>query len=185
MSTSNQHSGDDGSTGILGEGRLPKYDPRIEALGSLDEVTSTLGVARSVCHSENTCQWIIQVQRDLYTMMTEIAATSVTRDRFQKIEPGRVAWLDSLIDQLNQTVTVPGEFIIPGDTFAGAALDLARTVTRRAERRVAELFHRGDVQNADLLRYLNRLSTLCFLLELAENQVGGRSNTTLARTDNG
>jgi cob(I)alamin adenosyltransferase len=184
MSASYRHSGDDGSTGILGEGRLPKYDPRIEALGSLDEVTSTLGIARSVCHSEGSCNWIVQVQRDLYTMMTQIAATSETRDRFPKLEPERVAWLDSLIAQLTQTVSPPNEFILPGDTFPGATLDLARTVTRRAERRVAELVHRGDIQNPALLQYLNRLSTFCFMLELAENQEGGSPKPTLARTDN-
>jgi cob(I)alamin adenosyltransferase len=71
---------------------------------------------------------------------------------------------------------------VPGDSPAGAALALARTVARRAERRVAQLLHHGDIENAELLRYLNRLSSLCFGLELLENRAAGQSSPTLAKT---
>lgn len=185
MNPNEPHSGDDGFTGILGEGRLRKNDARIEALGSLDEATSALGLARSVCRSKGAAHWILQVQRDLYSMMTEVAAGSENKDRFLTISAERVAWLEALTDQLGHSVPAPRDFILPGDTFAAACLDLARTATRRAERRIVDLFHRGDIHNPELLRYLNRLSTFCFLLELAENRDGGKSAPTLARTDQG
>jgi cob(I)alamin adenosyltransferase len=76
---------------------------------------------------------------------------------------------------------MPKEFIIPGDTQAGAALDLARTIVRRAERLVAQLLHNLEIENSELLRYLNRLSSLCFVLELFENQAGGKDQPTLAK----
>jgi cob(I)alamin adenosyltransferase len=82
---------------------------------------------------------------------------------------------------LNQVVSVPKEFIIPGDTPSGAFLDLTRSVARRAERRVAALLHGGQIENTDLLRYLNRLSSLCFILELRETQSLGKTGPTLAR----
>ncbi|MGW8249300.1 MAG: ATP:cob(I)alamin adenosyltransferase, partial [Anaerolineales bacterium] len=82
-----------------------------------------------------------------------------------------------------EQVRLPEEFILPGDSQAGALLSLARTVVRRAERRVADLFHAGEIENPDLLRYLNRLSSLCFVLELLENQAAGAQDTTLAKTD--
>jgi cob(I)alamin adenosyltransferase len=77
---------------------------------------------------------------------------------------------------------MPKDFIIPGDTIAGSTLDLARTVIRRAERRVSTLFHRGDLHNAEILRYLNRLSSLCFILELWEIITETDLNITLAKT---
>jgi cob(I)alamin adenosyltransferase len=76
---------------------------------------------------------------------------------------------------------MPKEFIVPGDSQAGALLSVARTVIRRAERKVAELIHMGEVDNLELLRYLNRLSSLCFVLELLENQTSGKPNPTLAK----
>ena len=86
----------------------------------------------------------------------------------------------SSTELLEKQVEMPREFILPGDSLAGAALDLARTIVRRAERRVAELLHHGDVNNPELLRYLNRLSSLLFVLELRENQAAGKAQTHLS-----
>jgi len=78
-------------------------------------------------------------------------------------------------------VTIPREFIVPGDTPGSAALDLARTIVRRAERRIAELMARGDLANRDLLPFVNRLSSYLFLLELSETAAAGRDHPTLAK----
>ena len=88
--------------------------------------------------------------------------------------------LEAQIEALAATVTMPREFIVPGDTPAGAALSLARAVIRRAERRVVELVEAQEISNPELGRYLNRLSSLCFVLELVENAAAGK-DTTLAR----
>jgi cob(I)alamin adenosyltransferase len=173
--------GDDGFTGLLGEGRVAKSDARMEALGAVDEAGSVLGLARAQARSPQAPAMLLQVQRDLYGLMAELAATPENAARFRVIDGPRVAWLESQVDALSALVEIPREFIVPGDTLEGAYVDLARTVVRRAERRVAALYHEGGTENQEILRYLNRLSSLCFLIELAENQAAGQGRTTLAK----
>ena len=169
--------GDEGVTGLLGEQRVPKDDLRIEAFGAVDEANAALGLARSLCHSPEAGPMILQVQRDLYGLMGELASTPENAARFRTIDASRVEWLESQVDSLSHLVKVPKEFIVPGDKVESAFLDLARTVVRRAERRVVSLYQSGGFENAELLRYLNRLSSLCFLLELREIQFSGSSIT--------
>jgi len=175
-------TGDDGYTGLLGEGRVPKYDDRTEALGALDEASASLGMARATCQAPGMSELLIALQRDLYDLMAEVGATPENAARFRKIDAARVGWLETRTDALGDQVVLPREFILPGDTPGGAALSLARTVVRRAERRVARLLHNQQIENPQLLRYLNRLSSLCFVLELCENQSHGRATPTLAKT---
>ena len=174
-------TGDDGFTGLLGEGRVPKYHPRTETVGIIDEATSALGLARAVCLDQKHKEILLTAQRDLYSLMAEVAATPENATRFRIIDEKRVDWLETQTDSLSKNLEMPNEFIIPGDSHAGAALALSRTVVRRAERQVARLLHSGDIENPDLLRYLNRLSSLCFVLELRENQAAGASTPTLAK----
>lgn len=181
MPTFYTRTGDDGSTGLLGEGRVAKFHPIPEAVGALDEATAALGLARSACRAAQTAPLLLAVQRDLYHLMAEISATTENAARFRKIDAGRVAWLEAQIEAISAQVDMPGEFIIPGDTPASAALSLARTIVRRAERRVVWLAHEGMVENPELQRYLNRLSSLCFVLELLENQAAGLGKPTLAK----
>jgi cob(I)alamin adenosyltransferase len=173
--------GDDGTTGLLGEGRVPKYHIRMEAVGALDEASAALGLARAQCSAPQTAPILIEVQRDLYKLMAEVAATPENAERFHFIDSERVNWLEKQTDELSAIVEMPRQFILPGDTLGGAALSLARAVVRRAERRVVSLFDEEEVVNADLQRYLNRLSSLCFVLELLENQNAGKK-TTLAKS---
>ncbi len=173
-------TGDEGYTGLLGEGRVPKHHARIEALGAIDEATAAFGLARATCQSPQIAPILLTAQRDLYGLMAEVAATPENAETFRSIDSARVEWLEAQTDALSGQVTLPREFIIPGDTPGGAALALARTVVRRAERRVAELLLEKTIENGALLRYLNRLSSLAFVLELFENQHAGR-NTTLAK----
>ncbi len=180
MSTPRSHAGDDGSTGLLGKGRLPKYHLRIETLGTLDEASAALGLARSLCKAPQTAAILIEVQRDLYTGMTEVAATPDSTDHFNSLDQTRVAWLKSQVELISAAAPAPQEFILPGDSVSGAALSLARTVVRRSERSVVELFDRGEIKNMVLMRYLNRLSTLCFALEILENGFAGK-NTMKAK----
>lgn len=175
--------GDDGYTGLLGDERVPKYHLRMEAVGALDEATAALGVARSTSHSQEICELVLTIQRDLYGLMAEISATPDNAERFRHIDAGRVTWLEAMTDATSSKIELPKEFILPGDTHAGAFFGLSRTIIRRAERRVAELQHSGEIENPDILRYLNRLSSLCFVLELWENQLDGKPNPTLAKED--
>jgi cob(I)alamin adenosyltransferase len=166
--------GDDGTTGMLGEGRVPKYHVRMEALGALDEASAALGMARAQVQVPQTGPILVQAQRDLYKLMAEVAATPDNAERFRSIDAARVQWLEEQTDGLSQITPVAKEFILPGDSLGGAALSWARAVVRRAERRVVELFDAGEIKNEHLQRYLNRLSSLCFVLELLENQAAGK-----------
>lgn len=180
MSSIYTRNGDDGTTGLLGEGRLPKHHPRIEALGALDEASAALGLARALCKSPQTGPILLDVQRDLYALMAEVSATSENASLFRTLELPRVQWLESQIDAITENAPIPAEFILPGDSLSGASFSLARTIVRRAERRVAELLDTDEIKNPALLQYLNRLSSLCFALEILENQQTGNP-TTLAK----
>lgn len=172
--------GDDGTTNLLGEGRVAKYHARIEAVGTLDEATAALGLARAQCLDPRSSPILLETQRDLYKLMAEVAATPENAEKFRLINEARIAWLEQQTDALSQLVEMPREFILPGDSLAGAALSVARAIIRRAERRVVELFDLNELTNPDLQRYLNRLSSLCFVLELLENKAAGHP-TTLAK----
>jgi cob(I)alamin adenosyltransferase len=172
--------GDDGTTNLLGEGRVAKYHARIEAVGTLDESTAALGLARAQCLDSRSSPILLEAQRDLYKLMAEVAATPENAEKFRFIDEKRVTWLEERTDELSKLVEMPREFILPGDSLAGAALSLARAIIRRAERRVVELFDLNELSNPELQRYLNRLSSLCFVLELLENKAAGHQ-TTLAK----
>jgi len=172
--------GDQGYTGLLGEGRVPKYSQRPTAYGSVDEAQAALGLARSLA-SPPGAQVLKAVQADLYHIMAELAAPLEQAEKFRTLGEARVRWLEDQLEAFGAQVEMPDGFVLSGDSQAGAALDLARTVVRRAERIAAELVHAGEVQNEHILPYLNRLSSLCFMLSLWENQQAGVSGPTMAR----
>lgn len=181
MSKFYTRGGDDGYTGFLGEGRVPKYHPRTETVGEIDEANAALGVARAFCNSAQSKTLLLAVQKDLYGMMAEVAAVKENAARFRTIDAGRVAWLEEHTDAISQSVAIPKEFIVPGDSQAGALLSVARTAVRRAERRVAHLAHLDEIENIEILHYMNRLSSLCFVLELLENSLAGKDKPTIAK----
>jgi cob(I)alamin adenosyltransferase len=174
--------GDDGTTGTLGNLRLPKHHPRMETLGSLDEASAAFGMARAMIGpgAPETGALICEIQRDLYRIMSEVAATPENAGRFRSVDPEKIGWLERQIETLSQGVQMPGAFILPGDTPGSAAVSMARTSVRRAERRISELIERGEMDNPAVLPYLNRLSSLCFLLELSEAGKSGKGVPTLA-----
>lgn len=162
-------SGDDGTTSLLGDQRVPKYHPQPEAYGTVDEASATLGLARALSTRPTIKQTLLTVQRDLYQMMAELAATPAAAAQFRKINPERVSWLNQTTDEFGEQITMPREFVVPGETPAGASLDLARTVVRRAERLVVKLCDDGLCANGEIVRYLNRLSSLLFVLARLED----------------
>jgi cob(I)alamin adenosyltransferase len=169
-------TGDDGTTALLGDRRVPKYHPQPDAYGTVDEASAALGSARALVTEPRMREVLLTVQRDLYRMMSELAATPEAAPQFRAIDAGRVRWLEGITDSFGSEVVMPREFVVPGDTAAGAALDLARTVVRRAERIAAKLCDDGLCANSEILRYLNRLSSLCFVLARLED-----GESTLAR----
>ncbi len=181
MSPFYTREGDEGMTGMLGRGRIPKYDLRMETLGSLDESTAALGLAKAFSTDPEIRTLLEKMQRYLYQVMAEVAATPENAEKFRRITGDQVSELENLADSLEGQIQLPNEFILPGDSIPGGALDLARTVIRRAERRVAEMLAANHIQNPELLRFLNRLSSLIYLLEFKENLSSGKIEPTLAK----
>ncbi len=158
-------TGDTGYTGLLGEQRVPKYDPRPDTFGTVDEATSALGLARALSSDTKAKQIIYQVQQELYLLMGELATPPENYEKMGlRMTAEHVQRLEQVENILKEEVEIPNKFIIPGDTPDGAALDLARTIIRRAERMAVKLLHDGVIQNGEVVRYLNRLSDLIFIL---------------------
>ncbi len=173
--------GDQGDTGLLGKERVAKYSLRIETIGTLDEASAALGVARSHSNSVVVHETILAIQKKLYRLMAEVAATPENTENFKTIDGESVIWLETQIEDFSKKVKIPTQFIVPGDTQSGAFLSLARVIVRRAERRVAEMTAKNDLANQYLLVFLNRLSSLCFVLELFENKENNNNKQTLVK----
>lgn len=165
--------GDDGTTDLLGA-RVGKDDPRVDAIGALDETTSAIGFARALATVEQVRDDLVTVQRDLYKIMAELAFTEQTRPASYRLDVDRVAWLGDESDALAAKVELPREFVLPGESASGAALDVARAVSRRAERQVVALGQFGHPANPVIIGYLNRLSTLLFAAARVEDHAAGK-----------
>jgi cob(I)alamin adenosyltransferase len=166
-------SGDDGTTGLLYGSRISKADPAAEAYGSVDETVAALGVARALADREAGGA-ILDLQRELFVVGADLATNPEERKKLRPevslVTTEMVERLETMIDEEVRRNPLPQEFIVPGANPLSAALDVARTLTRRAERRAVELRESGREVNPDALRYLNRLSDLLFVL--ARSQAG-------------
>lgn len=164
--------GDDGSTGLLFGGRTGKDSEAIELNGAVDEAQASLGWARSLCSDVELNNVVASLERDLWILMAEVATKLENRD---KLESGRtrvtahmVETLETLIDEWSSRVDMPTEFVVPGENQLSAALDVARTVVRRAERTAVS----WDIEGSLVVTYLNRLSDLVWTLaRVAEGPV--------------
>ena len=181
-SKSYTRGGDDGYTSLLGPDRVPKYDARLETYGTVDEMQAVLGLARASGCDAHSQEILLAVQRDCHQMMAELAAADYRRKPFAGgITTAHVDQLEDWIGKLEAHVEMPTGFVIPGDSRAGAALHLARTVCRRAERLVAQLDHKGLLAGSGALRYVNRLSSLLFVMACFEDLAATGSYPTLVR----
>ena len=166
--------GDEGETGLLYGGRVSKADMRCEAYGTVDEAVSALGLARALAQDERLKEIIMEVQRELFVVGGELATDpseyAKLENHFSVVTSEMVDRLETLIDELNGQMTLPNAFIIPGATPASGALDVARSILRRAERRVVSLKEHGLLHNPVLLQYLNRLADLAFVMARYEDR---------------
>src|SRR4051812_30414355 len=165
--------GDDGSTGLLGGGRLPKDDARVEAYGTVDEASSALGLAKALTNDARVKAICEELQRGLYAVGAELGTSPGSARTFASMSDRDVERLEALVAELEAEVKMPDQFVLPGSTPASGALDLARTVGRRAERRVVALERVAGTGNPEVRRWLNRLSLLLFVLARFEEARSG------------
>lgn len=185
MSESEYYSGqgDDGRTRLLGPGRVPKYDLRPEAYGTVDEAQAAMGLARAAGCTARTAEILLAAQRDLYSLMAELAAAGGEHGAFAaRVGAEDVTRLEGWVAELESGMDPPVAFVVPGDSAAGAALHVARTVVRRAERAAVRLADEGLLVNWDVVRYLNRLSSLLYAMALFEDRAA-RGEVTPAKQD--
>jgi cob(I)alamin adenosyltransferase len=171
-------TGDDGRTSLWGKQRVAKHDPRIVVVGDLDEAQSAMGLARALTRKRAVAVELLALQRDLYELMAEVAASPEKEPAF-RVGTEKVAQLEERLERVKARAAIPPRFVVPGESAASASIDLARTVVRRAERGVALLLDEGKLQNRDVLRYLNRLSDALFVL--ARWEEGQRKTLARAR----
>jgi len=189
--------GDDGTTGLLfGGDRIPKDDLRTEAYGTLDEAVAALGLARAELDVRRRLDvlppaladiepLVLRIQRELFVAGAELAANPAAWDRLRdgvtRVSAEMVEGIDALLADFESRIEFPSEFVVPGETRTSAALELARTILRRAERRAVTLERAGLVPGEHLLPYLNRLADLLWVLARAAEQAESRTSTA-ART---
>lgn len=162
-------TGDQGMTGMMYNRRVPKCHPRVEAFGCVDELNAALGLARAGCSSEFIRGRLLGVQKQLVVLMGELATAvedlpRYVVDGYPLTTPELTAELDALVAELEAQKVVFQGWAMPGNNPCSAALDLARTVCRRAERRVCELHNEKQLRNQEIIVYLNRLSDALWLL---------------------
>jgi cob(I)alamin adenosyltransferase len=162
--------GDDGSTSLWYGGRVPKHHGRTEAYGTLDEACSQLGVARALCGpgQGELAAAILRLQDDIFIAGAELAtapeAAGRLEDGVSRTTEAMVAELEELIDRYMSEVELPPQFVIPGGNQLSATLDVARTVVRRAERRISALAEEGELASETVIHFVNRASDLVYAM---------------------
>jgi cob(I)alamin adenosyltransferase len=174
-------TGDEGTTGLFGGGRVAKDDARVDAYGDVDELNATLGMARSIELMPRIDEVLVPIQRDLFAIGALLATPDHDRMRQQlekaRIDEERIEQLERAIDDAEQELEPLRSFILPGGTPKASALHVARTVCRRAERRVVALSHHVELPSL-VVMYLNRLSDLLFTLARLANRRAGAGEVT-------
>ncbi len=166
--------GDKGETSLLYGGRISKNNPHTEAYGITDEAVSAMGLARAMSSDDRVKELLRRLQSELFTVAAELATDPDKYDLFQQhfspVTPEMVGSLEEAIDGLEQDMTMPTVFILPGGSPASAAMDLARCIIRTAERRVVAMGEAGLLTNELLVSYLNRLGDLLFVVARYEDR---------------
>ena len=171
--------GDDGSTGLLYGGRVAKDDARTSVYGTLDEAVAAMGVARAGGLVQEVEEVVVRIQREMFVVGAQLATSDDNQSKLQegvsKVSAGLTAQAEADIDRLLERHPLRPEFVLPGETMGAAALDLARSIVRRAERQAVTMARADLIADPEILRYLNRISDLLFALARYEESERGRT----------
>ncbi|MBE6494132.1 MAG: cob(I)yrinic acid a,c-diamide adenosyltransferase [Methanosphaera stadtmanae] len=163
-------TGDKGTTGLYTGERIAKNSMRVEAYGNVDEITSALGLARVTATRDDIRETILELEKKLSSLMADLASINLSEPYIKESD---VKEIESMIDDYDSMLEPLSNFLLPGNTLAEAALDMARTSTRRAERQLLRLAAQEDV-NPNVLIYINRVSDLCFIMGRVESEIGNK-----------
>lgn len=161
-------TGDKGTTGLYTGERVQKSSLRVEAYGTIDELQAFLGLARAHAHNKKVQTELLDIERTLWTLMADVASLGQTA----KVTDQQVKHLEKVIDRFDESLEPLTQFVVPGDNVASSYLHVARTVVRRAERALWRVLDNGEEVHESNLKYLNRLSDLCFILGRVEEELG-------------
>ena len=165
--------GDGGQTGLAGGIRVSKADLRVESYGSVDELNTVLGFARSICQNAEIVAWTEQIQRTLFRLGSALATPPESKKQPPVISTEDVATLTALVHQIESTEGILSDWSLPGAHTESAAFEVARTVCRRAERNAVRFIENGGIVKPEIVAYLNRLSDLLWLFgRLIEHNAG-------------
>ncbi len=156
--------GDGGQTGLAGGIRVSKSDLRVDCYGTIDELISQMGFARSICNDEEVRERVKQLQREIFKVGSAIATPPEARKPAPEISVEMVDALEADVHRIEAMPGIVGDWSLPGELPDASALDVARTTCRRAERLATRLLEAGQLANPQILSYLNRLSDLLWLL---------------------
>lgn len=170
-----QHFGDKGDTSLVGK-RVPKDDPRVEAYGTIDELNSFVGLAKSFLEDKKILEQLDKIQSDLFVVGAQLA-TVTTKGSESKTTTEDVNWLEKISDEMEKELRPLKRFVLPNGSRPASALHVARSVCRRSERRIVSLSKKENV-NPEIIRYVNRLSDTLFIMARYVNQKLGVDEKT-------
>jgi cob(I)alamin adenosyltransferase len=178
--------GDEGTTGLLYGGRVRKDDPRTDLYGTLDETVSCLGIARAGGLVARVEAIVVRLQREMFVVGAQLATSEANQEKLQegvsKVTSSMTEGAEADIDALVAERPLPSEFVLPGALAGSAGLDLARSTVRRAERRAVGADAAGLIPDKEILRYLNRVSDLLFVLaRYEEGERGQRAEASRSK----
>lgn len=167
-------TGDDGTTGLLGGSRVKKYNIRLEAYGTVDELNAAIGVIRSCDIPVNLSEYLVEIQNKLFNIGSRLASDGNGKPLTEKllITDQQVEFLEKAIDEMEKGLPALTHFILPGGNLAAAQCHVARTICRRAERRILEFAEHEEV-HPGIIKYINRLSDFLFVLARKLSAVSG------------
>lgn len=176
-------TGDDGTTSLFSGGRVPKHHLRVESYGTVDELNSVLGLARSLGAAAPVDDYLARIQRQLFTVGADLATPlEGSSQHVVRVNEAMIPWLEQNIDTMTADLPPLTAFILPGGTAPAAQIHVGRTICRRAERLVVTL-HDHDAINPLVLPYLNRLSDFLFTLARWQNWHAGVDDVTWSKDD--
>jgi len=177
--------GDGGNTSLFMGGVVSKSHLRIETCGSLDNAVSAIGLARSLSQNSEITTLLLDLQHDLFTISAEVSSVEDLKHhktRILTIDESHVIKLEKKMDEFRNEIDISREFVLPGGSPGSAAIDLSRALVRSSERKIVEFNESGELKNQQIIKYINRLSDLLFVMARLEDKLNDFKEVTTSNS---